>query len=217
MSTIPLTQPSYDITTYKLIDPPKAKAPEWAYFKQYAANHERSRIYAVCVLCKEKEITESEKKRRKLNHENYEVKYEQSTSKLTRHVQHHHSEAYKELNKRKASQLLKGGGERFFKNVTSSKDKFYKFMIMTYQPLSFVENEYFRDWIGSISDNYKHMSRTGVKNTYAMLAAIMKEQIQDLLKGKHVALTGDKWSSIGHQGFLGLTVHFIDDSWNMQR
>ncbi len=90
-------------------------------------------------------------------------------------------------------------------------------MIMTYQPLSLVENEYFRDWIESMSVNYRHMSRTGLKDTFSSLAGVMKEQIKSIIKNKYLALTGDKWSSVSHQGYLGLTCHYIDDDWNLQR
>ena len=45
----------------------------------------------------------------------------------------------------------------------------------------------------------------------------MRELIKSKIKNKYVALTGDKWSSIGHQGYLGLTCHYIDDNWIVQR
>jgi hypothetical protein len=89
-------------------------------------------------------------------------------------------------------------------------------MIMTYQPLSLVENSYFRDWVSSLSNNIKNYGRRGITDGLSRLANIMRQKIKGRIANKYVAITGDKWSSIGHQSYLGLTCHFIDDDWKLQ-
>jgi len=103
------------------------------------------------------------------------------------------------------------------KDMGASKAMFYRWLIMTFQPLSTVESPYFRKWMDSISLHYKRMSREGVKETLSLLAGVMREQIKKLISRKFISLTGDKWSSVSHQGYLGLTCHFIDDDWTLKR
>jgi hypothetical protein len=168
------------------------------------------------MLCYEAEKTEASDKKRKVNHEAYEVFYDQSTTKLRRHLKKCHQDIRHEIKTKKAKHISLNM-KSFMKDMGVSRSKFYRFMIMTYQPMSLVESPYFREWMESLSLNYKHMSRNGVKETLSLLAGAMKEQLRSLIAGKYVSLTGDKWSSINHQGYLGLTCHFIDADWNLQR
>jgi hypothetical protein len=217
MSCSALKSPISDITEFKLVNPPVAKAPEWVYFKQYASYHNR-KDFAVCNLCYEEEKSEANSKKRKLNHLNYEVKYSQSTSKLTRHLKSKHENIHEITQTKRIKSLSSDKNlQPFLKKMSTSKEKLYKFMIMTYQPLSLVENAYFREWVESMSDNYNHLSRHEVKETFGLLAGIMQEQIKKKIANRYMALTGDKWSSIGHQGYLGLTCHYIDDNWTLQK
>ena len=145
--------------------------------------------------------------------------YSQSTLKLVRHLKSHHKDIYNDMQHIRANNMCSTGNsiQSYFKNMDSSREKLYKFMVMTYQPMSLVENDYFRDWVDSMPENYGHMSRHGITENFKLLANIMRELIKSKIKNKYVALTGDKWSSIGHQGYLGLTCHYIDDNWIVQR
>jgi hypothetical protein len=64
MSCSALKSPASDITEFKLVNPPVAKAPEWVYFKQYAS-YDNRKDFAVCNFCYEEEKSEANSKKRK--------------------------------------------------------------------------------------------------------------------------------------------------------
>ena len=37
-----------------------------------------------------------------------------------------------------------------------------------------------------------------------------------LEQAKDVALTGDQWTSVSNDNYLGVTVHFIDNAWKLR-
>ena len=44
---------------------------------------------------------------------------------------------------------------------------------------------------------------------------MVKEIFMVMMKGQHVALTTDHWSSISNTTLMAVTAHFIDDDWNL--
>ncbi len=206
-----IDQSNDDIPQYTLIKPQLAKVPLWKYFRQYAPCDNRKE-YAVCTLCHEKEIDDASSKRRRIDRDKYEVKYVGSTGKLTRHLRTHHKTEHELIEMSKTSGK---GISEYFKKKSDSKKKLIKFMVMTFQPISLVENAYFREFITSLSDNIQHCGREHIKNELSENANIVRNRIAEKIKNKKVALTGDKWSSVSHQSYLGLTCHYIDDDWKL--
>jgi hypothetical protein len=97
-------------------------------------------------------------KKRKINHVAYEVPYDSSATKLRRHLSKEHKDVSNAIQAKKAN-TISSDMRSFMKDMGASRAKFYRFMIMTYQPLSLVESPYFRDWMESMSLNFKHFSR----------------------------------------------------------
>ena len=86
---------------------------------------------------------------------------------------------------------------------------------MDLQPFKVVEGEAFRKMVLKLDPQYQVPSREtvkkAIKKSFEDRKTIVKNFIKDI-PGK-VALTTDIWSSLKNEGFLGITIHFIDENW----
>jgi hypothetical protein len=92
-------------------------------------------------------------------------------------------------------------------------DNLIKFVLMTDQPLSIIENEYFRDLLCSIDpqvlDSISSISRESLATDIKARAIALKEKLKEKLKKVDtVAITTDLWTSPNHTNYAGITAHF---------
>lgn len=92
-----------------------------------------------------------------------------------------------------------------------------KLFIKDYQPFSMVEDEGFRDLITEILPNYeipsrRYFSETILDNLYETATNELKEK---LVTVKGVCITTDHWTSSANESYMGVTVHYIDQEFNM--
>ncbi|CAB5374907.1 unnamed protein product [Rhizophagus irregularis] len=104
-----------------------------------------------------------------------------------------------------------------FVKSTQTEKKFamIEWIVLDMQPFKVVEGEAFRKMISKFDPKHNLPTRNTIKNWVINLFKERRESIKNYVKtipGK-VALTTDIWSSLKNEGFLGVTIHFIDSDW----
>lgn len=93
--------------------------------------------------------------------------------------------------------------------------KVVEWIVLDLQPFKVVEGEAFREMVSKLDPQYQVPSRETIKNAIIKSFEDRKTVVKNFIKnipGK-VALTTDIWSSLKSEGFLGITIHFIDENW----
>ncbi len=87
------------------------------------------------------------------------------------------------------------------------------------RPISIVEDSGFLDvlQVASQDSYYKPPSRATVMTKIHELYENEKEKRKEVLaQVNHIALTGDHWTSVSNNNYLGVTAHFISDTWELK-
>ena len=86
---------------------------------------------------------------------------------------------------------------------------------MNLQSFKVIEGEAFCKMVSKLDPQYQVPSRETIKKAIMKSFEDRKTVVKNFIKnipGK-VALTTDIWSSLKSEGFLGITIHFIDENW----
>ncbi|KAL0150772.1 hypothetical protein M9458_053930 [Cirrhinus mrigala] len=84
------------------------------------------------------------------------------------------------------------------------------------RPISIVEDSGFMDvlQVASQDSSYKPPSRATVMTKIHELYENEKEKRKEVLaQVNYIALTGDHWTSVSNNNYLGVTAHYISDTW----
>jgi hAT family C-terminal dimerisation region/Protein of unknown function (DUF 659)/Domain of unknown function (DUF4413) len=91
-----------------------------------------------------------------------------------------------------------------------------EWIVLDIQPFKVVEGDSFRKMVSRFDPVYQIPTRNTVKKfikkSFDRRRNKIKEYISKNIPGK-VSITTDIWSSIKNEGFLGITIHFIDKNW----
>jgi hypothetical protein len=136
-----------------------------------------------------------------------------TTSSLRDHLSNKHGivEECQVAKKARYSDLSK-----YFVEMSDINLLLAKLVINMRLPLSIVENEDFRNLIALIPRSKVFSTKSFIqflKELYVEVAASTK----DFFAGHSVALTTDTWTSNGSVNFFSLTVHFINESWELEK
>ena len=87
-----------------------------------------------------------------------------------------------------------------------------KFIVGTRQPLSIVENNYFKNYSNALNSQFSIPCINTVKNLIDLSYNYMKRQLKDTIINSidYIHLTFDLWSSKAHDSYLGITAHWIN-------
>ena len=89
-------------------------------------------------------------------------------------------------------------------------------MINSYQPLSAVENDIFRNMFKALNNKAPVIGVDKIRNLISNKYYDTMLVITKILKEKDVALTTDAWTSISKEGYVTATVHFIEpQTWTL--
>ena len=92
------------------------------------------------------------------------------------------------------------------------------FIVGSQMPFSIVDSSWFKKLCNILDQRYVLPShqylQQQVLNKFANHRSLVANKLETLLT--KVSLTADIWTSITNQAYLGVTVHYIDDEWNMQ-
>ncbi|KAI9194274.1 hypothetical protein LWI28_004659 [Acer negundo] len=126
----------------------------------------------------------------------------------------------------KKSKVDGGGTENSCQTLTTqhfdndfSKGELARMIVMHDYPLSIVEHEGFRDFCRSLQPLFEPVCRNTIRNDIVkMYEEEMAREMRLLgnIQGR-VAITSDLWTSSNQKrGYMTVTAHFIDDSWQLQ-
>lgn len=140
------------------------------------------------------------------------------TTPLSRHLERCHPEIIHQINSKKAEKSVSSGqnirdfvtyGGQFFQS-------FLKWVVFTYQPINTCENEYFRRMCYELNPKVQYFDRHKVTKVVSEQAARVKATLMKELGDKHFALTCDHWTSLAGHNYLGVTAHYITESWKLR-
>ncbi|KAL0178787.1 hypothetical protein M9458_027681, partial [Cirrhinus mrigala] len=87
------------------------------------------------------------------------------------------------------------------------------------RPISIVEDPGFMDvlQVASQDSSYKPPSRATIMTKIQELYENEKEKRKEVLaQVNYIALTGDHWTSVSNNNYLGVTAHYISDTWELK-
>ncbi|CAG8579081.1 2591_t:CDS:2, partial [Scutellospora calospora] len=91
--------------------------------------------------------------------------------------------------------------------------------IVCYQlPFTVVDNKYFRKMVSVLDPRYRVLCRQILSNEIMSQFENTHEKIINLLENVSsiVSVTCDIWTAISNQAYLGITIHYIDDNWELR-
>ncbi len=86
------------------------------------------------------------------------------------------------------------------------------------RPISIVQDRGLQDiiQIATGDPSYQLPSRgTIVTRIHELYDTEKAKKVNQLAEGTFIALTGDHWTSVSNQNYLGVTAHLIDDNWHL--
>jgi len=84
-------------------------------------------------------------------------------------------------------------------------------------PFAIVDNPYFITMLNTLDGCYSVPCRQTIRKEVINRHDSMREEIlKELVKPRKLSITCDIWSSVTMQSYLGVTVHFIDNEWNLR-
>lgn len=84
------------------------------------------------------------------------------------------------------------------------------------RPVSMVEGSGFRHFCRNLNASYKVPGRTTVTKYVTAMYESAKAEVIEEVKGQLISLTSDLWSSNVMQGYITLTCHFVNESWQLK-
>lgn len=154
-------------------------------WSKYDKYFRRDTRNATCLLC---EIVGKEKK--------FTRPVGGSTSNLQRHLLEKHD-------------LDVGNSD-----ITPLTSAITEFFVQGSVPLHLVDSKYFKSMM-NLNDNSILPSSKLVKKSIMLAVREKNEKLKNkLAKALYVSVTGDHWSSIAIDSYLGVTVHYIDQRFN---
>ncbi|KAL4581550.1 hypothetical protein LXL04_006073 [Taraxacum kok-saghyz] len=108
------------------------------------------------------------------------------------------------------------GTHTFDQNVSMSE--LAKMIVLHEYPINMVEHIGFRNFVNSVNPLFKHVSRTTIKSDIKRIYDIQKTKIKKIMSANQgrVAVTTDMWTASNQKrGYMVVTAHYIDDSWNL--
>lgn len=94
-------------------------------------------------------------------------------------------------------------------------DAFVKWVVMTSQPLSVCEDQYFERMVKALNSKVSTPYRSKVDKRLIEIEAQVRCAITALVAGQYVACTTDAWTSVANVAYCSLTIAYINAAWQM--
>ena len=94
-----------------------------------------------------------------------------------------------------------------------------KWIAKSCRPINIVEDEGFTEVLRVATGDSSIKApqrRTIMTKIHELYEAEKKKKENDLAATKHQALTGDHWTSVSNDNYLGVTAHLITDEWKLK-
>jgi hAT family C-terminal dimerisation region/Domain of unknown function (DUF4413) len=136
-----------------------------------------------------------------------------STSTLERHLKARHHNAYIELYEKRTSV------EPWSAEIQKAKHEFFiNWIVIDQQPFTIVNNLSFKKFMSSVQPKYKLPSRNTLKEMIMKKFETVQTEVLNYLQlsTSKVSLTIDMWTSISALGILAITIHYINENWQLE-
>lgn len=144
-----------------------------------------------------------------------------ATSTLRRHLQKKHTITYTFNTSNKQTKLTSYRFKPYTKNEQSHiTTNLVDWIAVNLQPFKVVEQVEFKKLVHSLDSRYVIPCRKTIKNDVIIRFTDCKKDIYTYLNSftSKIALTTDIWTcSITRQSYLGITIHFITNFWEMKK
>lgn len=100
-----------------------------------------------------------------------------------------------------------------------SRKELVNYVILHEQPLSIVEQVGFKRLLASLQPQFTMISRNTLRSDILKIYDFEKKKLMKLLESNNsrIGITTDMWTSQNQRrGFMVITAHWIDLSWNVQ-
>jgi len=147
---------------------------------------------------------------------NAELVYNNSTSKLTKHMERAHKSTWLKNLHRGSNES--GGIDKFVVRTSNNTvfGSLIRLFVEAHLPASLVENEYFRAFLKVHNPLHTQVySREKVTRELAIQADYVRMVLKKILRDQHVALTTDHWTSLANHSYMAMTAHWINDDWEL--
>jgi hypothetical protein len=86
-------------------------------------------------------------------------------------------------------------------------------------PFNIVDHEYFVEFIKSLRPSFPIKSRVTLRKELMGIFVEEKKKLYDYFKSVNCrfSATMDMWTSNQNKGYMCVTVHWVDDNWNIQK
>lgn len=161
-----------------------------------------------------------------------EYVYKNGTSSLQYHLMNKHSVSSSSKNtknssgeaKQQTSQIQSRISSFTVQPVTPAKknelsDLMLRWIVKKSRPLSMVDDPEFCDLMRCALGNegYTPPSRRTITRKLTDKFDTYRQTVQGQIdSGETIHLTADHWTSLGNDSYMGVTAHYIDDSWALQ-
>lgn len=182
----------------------RLKSEVWLHFDRLTID---GKVKAICKYCKREMQGASGS----------------GTTHLKNHYVKKHSKKTQETIRQK---LLAGNFQKNNPELSSysfsheaSKKELAKMIIMHEYPLSMVDHIGFKRYSAQLQPLFKVPCRNTIKNEIFQIYEFEKMKTTKYLESiaSRVAVTTDMWTASSQKkGYMAITAHFIDDSWNLQ-
>ncbi|CAG8523104.1 28671_t:CDS:1, partial [Gigaspora margarita] len=135
-----------------------------------------------------------------------------ATTSIRTHLQQKHNLL---LQKEKLDLIIK----KYSAEIQAEKTQaIFEWIILALKPFKVIEEKAFRNMIQRLDPFYKIPSRKTIQklviNQFEYQRNLIKNYFSQI--SSKVALTADFWTSLKMENFLAITIHFIDENWNLQ-
>ena len=143
-----------------------------------------------------------------------------STSKVKQHYKHHHRPLWEKVVKLEAGVDAGPAGAKMtahFRRADPSLEPLCQYFVMNYQPLSMVEDQFFRAMLRSFAPKASFPSEVLLYEQLFKQKVALEEEVEQMAVGQQQAITVDGWTSTANETYHSLTRHFIDDAFELVR
>lgn len=147
------------------------------------------------------------------------MKYENSASKLTRHLERKHGEIWdSEMRKKAEIHVKENTLDKFISYGNKYEESVLEWIVTEYEPLSSVDRPSFRKMIASISPRSEYIISSGsLRDMIRKRASASRAILKVSLQAENLAISFDCWTSNAAQSYLGVTAHYIDSDWVIRK
>lgn len=139
-------------------------------------------------------------------------------STIKTHFQTHHPEQLDALTQQTMCPS-EPYGQRDREKVDKLSTLLVEWIICDQQPFYVVDNPRFRALVKALDERYQMPVRQTVANKVTQLYEAEKTTIKRALQGldRKIAITTDMWTACTNQAYMSVTLHWIDDDWQLRR